>query len=1294
MCALAALLVLAQALPVAAAQEPQAVWWGETAMNEGWHLRIPLRVQNPLPFTIYDASVGTDVNVTQALADAGWPMTSQGSLAVPRAFALITESFRVIEYRALGTTSVFDGTPLEEVPSRVFPGTFDDTRAFDSRNHPDVHLQWVIPGELRAQQTRYFMIQFDTAANGAKAAPEYEAKRVAPLDARYWSSRGTTLYGAAAALTIHPLAAGTNVSIDVYQNGRAYPLSSALAPNPIVLEGEPRTVALGDTPVPVRVRADKPVMVQGHVSAAQAAAEGGGSGADWVPAPVPRLTGPIPSIDGGVMGRRFAFIDHGPGYIVLSPSGAARVTIGTSAPVTVSPSSPHLVETSWSRTLVEIQADAPIQVIPWPSALGKTQLVSTLGTPAGASHAGVPFAQKACKDLSSGQRDRAACPAPPPCTLRGIVMRSGEVVVASLGGAGYARARDLITGKLRLPVATGGTASEFAAPVLPATPWRGGVPDTNFCPLLVHASARNETTIVDDARHVVFGGLPGKARMESPIGGEAAMTFYSEWPVWVVPFHNGTFLDVQRGDEGVPTPGLARGDLVAIDADLGDAHAIRSSKPVAVLPRTAGWFFVGVDESLRVEAAGRPEYRGFLFALRPVGNTTEPIVKVTGPNVPVTFAVEIENLAKDHAGRYVQDSVELVASGLPDGWTLTAPEQIALGAHEKRRLEVVVQPPPDAAEGARASLELKATSGGNPRLSDSLRLIVVIRAAYDIGLWFEREGGSTVATLAADPGTPVKATMVLKNKALVRDRVLVALHPFSAEWEASFLDGQARMDVQLEPLEARTIEFNVVPPRDLITQSLLEVVATSYNSAAAAAKLTAMLRVRANVSFDVSTTTPLVEAKPGEVATFPITITNNGQGSLSLAFNLTGAHPDGWVEPRVTRNGHALGELSGIAPGASVVLSVEVPIAEAATWGTRLDMSFRAETLPFDPQEPIERQSIDLFALVAYSPDLAVVSASEALVLVPGEEALVEATIANRGNANLTLWPEPSSLPSGVGLDAEPTTAQAGATARLQALLRAAPDALPGRQTVQLDIISDQGDVLSWELEATVTESAAARLEWTSPSEGVAGEERIARVRVSNTGNVPLALPPALDRPTAWTLGWGLSPGLLAPGSEVSLDVVVRPPREAPEGAQALRGSEEWASSNDITWTVRAVRLRIEEASLDDGGSLHVLVRNDGTAEGRNVSVALRRGDVVVDQARLPRVPPGDAVPLLLHATAGGALTLRIDEEETYGAVVIHDIASPPDTAKATPGVGVWGVVLAMAAGAMRRIHNNSPLRR
>src|SRR5581483_8174635 len=786
---IAALLLVALLMPwpSATAQDasgPYPQWWGDPqSLLEGYHVRIPFSVANPGAEDLLNAVAATDVDVKKALLDAGWASGKTGAGAQLQAFSLDEASVRVIEYRALATGTSIDGllASQPEVPSTVALGFYDKPGAYSARSEPDLHVEWVMPGTTPGHATRYFMIYLDTDANGPKPAASYGEAASAPLVARNWISRGTTLLGRASSINVFGIEDGTTVTVEGIIGGHPQPLQGGPAgsglENPFQIDhGASKVLALSSDPLLLRIKSDKPVIVAGF---------GSGAGDTTV--------GPAPSADGGLLGRHF-LLPGGRPFALLATQGGGHASIsvdgGTPTSYGLSAGSPMLSIPPQGGNVVDVKSDTSILAFMWPAGDGKSEYASLWGAPVGSRLVGWPFAGRVCTGVSGGgPAPPASCNVRPPCTNAQLDVEPGELLVLAPENRTWLRARSFATGAVTVP-----PPDDAKDPIAsPTAAYRTRVGTSDRCPELLHATPPGSDHFADNGTLAAFGGGNGHVNaIHDPVGGKAGLLVQAPARVDVVALHNATTVS-SNGPDGPQTVGLAAGDVTGINAGPDSLATIHADRPIVALPDAPGYFFAGIDESLVVRQVGTATFAGYLVNVRPETDVPEPLVGLAAPGRPTSYRLAVENLARDFHGRPVADEVDLRVPDLPGGWkaSLSAAD-IKLAPGGRASVVLNVTPPADAGEGASLTLAVSATSRGNPRVEDHVQAVTLVRAQYGVGIWFEQEGGAKTETMVLDSGASSSVDVIVKNTAVIPDSILVTVRALSPDWTCTLGGGAVR----------------------------------------------------------------------------------------------------------------------------------------------------------------------------------------------------------------------------------------------------------------------------------------------------------------------------------------------------------------------------------------------------------------------------------------------------------------------------------------------------------------------
>ncbi|HVL48882.1 MAG TPA: NEW3 domain-containing protein [Candidatus Thermoplasmatota archaeon] len=1137
-----------------------------------------------------------------------------------------------------------------EVPSRATAGFRGRSGHHDPRLSPEIHVEWVLPGATPAGASRVFMVYFDTRANGAKTPAEHDERAAAPLAARHWISRGTTLFGAASTVRLLGLEDGTRATVSAYVGARPVGLGTF-----DVEAGSVRSVNVGNEAALVRIDADKPIIAYG---------------AD----PVKGVMGPVPSAEGGLLGRTFAFEPGSTGHLVLAPRETANVVEGSSR-YAVHGGRVQVVPAGGSAAIANLEADAPVLVFAWPADEGKTQLPSVDGAPVGSRLVGFAGPGTAPASLA---RD-------PRCHADGMTVGFGEVLVTARDAPTWFRGRDFLSGNLVLPTDGTGQPSTRSEEAAPGEPARAVVRATR-CPVLVHATGSRTADAVASGTLAAFGGpsrpLGAQERLRTPLGGDGGMTFETSWPVDVLAFHPATTVTIERAGTAPAKVGLGAGDRHGIEASHDRPAILRATKPVAVVPVEQGYYFAGIDDSLgRTAIVGPAQYRGHLVNLAPAAEAAEPLVGLAGPGIPATFRLVVTNLARDHRGAPVQDTVRLATPPAPEGWRVALSRSVVtLAGGESREIVVTVTPPEDAREGARLALSVAATSASNSLVEDRVPLVTLVRATFGVDLWFDREHGPRSRVFTFDAGDERRATVAIRNLATVRDTITVVARAISSDWTSLLGSGTSSLSLDLEAGEVREIPLVIRAPAENATQSVLEIVAVSRSDASATAKIAGIVRIRPDVRIALEVASQTLEIPPGASADFRVTLTNRGGDAIGASFNVTAARPPGWRAPVIRFGAYEIDELSGIPPQKSVTFNVTVAVPETAARTDRAELRFTARTIPTFVGDPVSSEAIDLLALAGVRRDLEIVDAPTLVAVDADNRASIVFEVENRGNGNESLRIVPRRLPAGAtALVQSAATVPRDGSARIGLDVALAATTDPGVHAIGVHLAVDGGAAIAASVNLSVPRRPALAFEALGQPIVLAGRVSALEVDVHNTGNVPLALPPAFEERPGWNVTWDAPASILPVGGVARGRILVAAPAGV-EGPASLPLSAR-TGSGALAVDVRTVSLEVVEAE-PDGATIVVVVRNSGSADAHAVAIEFVRDGTLVDRLVLQRIAAGGEARAILAAPGEGRL--RVDADGRFHDVPIEVAAG--GTARPVPAVGLAAVVAAtLLAGRMRR---------
>jgi uncharacterized membrane protein len=1263
-----ALLLVAAILlpPVVGAQASYPSWWGDRDMNAGWHLRIPVLARNNLSVAMHDAAVREDLDLRSLLGAAGWPASAQGATSLLHEFDFDEASVRVVEYRSLGTGASTDGLIVGEVPSRATPGMLAGNAPYDRALTPAFHVDWVMPGATKAGQTRAFMIYLDTKQNGQKPAADYTPAQVAPLDAAYWITKGTHLVGTAGKVGIFAIDDGTSALVQAYQFGHPTPIETAPdspVHNPLSLNASDfRELDVSSDPALIEVTSNKPVIA--------VAMDG-------------LLSGPVPSLDGSTLGTQFRLPPaESNGFWVYAPQGTATLSIDGST-TTLTPGAPltSIPATTPPQQHV-VSSDAPVLVLAIPQWSTFAQWPALDGAPVGPRLVGPLYQAQAHSGATRTNQ--------PPCEP-GIHRVTERGAVLSIGGDGYARGRDALTGDARQPLDATGRVDPSAALASPTTPWLvrdDGAP----CPLVVYATpSASESTLDERATLASFTAtIPssaGHGAAITAVGGVGGTSFSTLTSQTVVGLYDATRVHVAGGGLSATDASLGANDLTNVAWPESGAATIHATKPVVLVPSLPGGFFAGLDDSITPWVQGPLQYRGYLVSLKPGGGLAEPLVGSTGPGTPIVYPLIVQNLAKDSGGNGVPDTIHLAVTPLPAGWSAVFSDtDVRLAGGASRAVTLTVTPPADAHEGERAVVELSAASAGNPDMVDRMRATTIVRATRAVDAWFDGEGGPKAKNVAYGKGENKTLTLVVKNTATIPDDIIVRALPGSPEWGATFADGTRIASLHLDPDQTATLPVLTSAPAGGGSATQLELVAESAHDASAAAQVTATLRALADLHIELDANASIVQAQPGESAHFNVTFHNRGDARMGIDINVSGSY-EGWGAPTVSARGYNITELLGIPPRSDVTLDLAIPVPADAARAARANLRLSVQTIPQFLGDPVATDALDLVAVAGAIHGLAFQDPSASASVNGHGVASARLALLNGGNGveNVTLVPE--QIPRGFGLVmGPPASIPVGQQGQLGVDLQVPSDAPPGPALATFLVQSDDGATVPWSLSVEVPERAALNLTALTPLRATAGLPSLLSVDVENVGNTRLDLSALqIPAPEGWTVAARAEPASLGPGEHALLKVNVTPDAKTDLRAWSLAPAARFASATPLQVAVQRVQLSI--TTRLEGGAVRATVANAGDADADEVQVVLTRDATVLDRATLHRVRAGGASDAVLALAGPGSYAVSVEAQGPLHAEPAAFEVSPehraPDVSVATL-CGI-GLVAALAFGRRAR---------
>lgn len=1334
----------------AGAPTPVVEWWGPAEVGEGFHIRVPLTVTNDRDFPMGHPVAAAQLDLGEALREAGWISTPQGDLDILQSFVLGLETVRVVEVtnhlppqpgsangRLRAVDTAREGDARYEVPVMVLPGYLDRSqpRPFHNATNPIVTVLWEVPGTLEPGAQRHFMLYLDTPLNFRRPLDEVHPPRDwtddpahARLQALHWSGAGLDLVGVAlpdqtgsGSVTLVGLHGGTTVTVlSDGGTGRLQPVQPppGFPPNPLTLQAnEVVEVYAGSGTSVVRVVADKPVVAYGV-------------GAGFVP-----------STDRGMVGNEFVFAK-------TKPVSAEDDTI-------------HFINVGDRPTTIQLQPLVPDgnaetyrmsdQTNPYPYTVGHRSNVGAFSS-----------AGQGCTDPGHPNRLLDA-----PGVFRAVVVSGGPVLLQHAPSDGLVQVptREGAPTGSELYSATGWTDRNVfqQAPSPPPGNPRGGAfcaptnrvggwfasgmdgpsgvrvtspestsqvdpPGTSTPPRPVSAApdvvGRHPAPLLDRplvftaedgdvalfTGHLTPAGSPDRVPIvHGPLGGDdGGRRFVSLGPTAVYAPYPNTIVtaelslsvsgvverQVKLSAHGIHVfEGLSKNDWLY-------GLSIEADKPVIAYPtRAPPTTLAAVPTFPRVDV-GPAEFRGHLVEVSSASGL-DPLTGSTVVGTPVTYALRVTNHGRQVGGAGLSDTVDLSVVP-PPGWSAELDrDAVPLEGGHSAEVHLTVTPGAGVEPGSLGAVEVKATSRGNPQMSDVLRTITYIKRSFDVGLWFELVSGPKEMARTIATGDPAEFTLVVKNEGSVADAVRLETTIPPQGWDLLLLDGgREAPEIRLEAGEVRRLTLRATPPPEASDGLLITTVtAQSVSSPAALDRVTATAKLRTPSDLTLEAEADRVFVDPGGTAVFPLVLQNRGGGVAEVLLEATSDAIPGWSPPAVYVEDPATGARVNLtkislAPGDALHLRVATTAPVGAGAGSSLGIRF--EGLQTQSQEVLEAL---LYALVRPVHDLQVQTPRGALAWDGEEDALeVPVRLTNLGNLDENLTWRLLDVPLGWGLDApEDILVPRNGTQAFAARLTVPPREATGLYNVTVALVSGDGHARTFDLQVAVGTVAQVRHGAPGTVAAQPGRPAVADIPVANNGNVPVSVTVA---PADGS--WGLEPTdalVLPPGANATLRVAWQVPRDATDGARAQGvrltldplAEDGVTTSLDVPATLDVGRpdLRLLDFRTYEGPTgllVDGAVENTGTRTAEAFTVHLMSEGEMVERVTISSLPPGQRSQLRLLLPDGEswkpAVVVDPDDVVVESDEGNNVLSVEPDARRDAPGVGLLHVAGMAAASA------------
>lgn len=685
-------------------------------------------------------------------------------------------------------------------------------------------------------------------------------------------------------------------------------------------------------------------------------------------------------------------------------------------------------------------------------------------------------------------------------------------------------------------------------------------------------------------------------------------------------------------------------------------------------PQVIGPLFnIELDPESRIAAPGAVQSFDLIGRgqIRSADGSIEPLTVTL--NVDSTTDTEGAPSLEQDIGR-AEAELPVDAKGKITTVTTTVPSTIQPGTTPSYQLTVTGSP----------------AEGGDPIEASATIQVIPNR---EISLVFE--DGSKIKDLSTDDGH-ADATMLLTNEGTATEDVeITTTVPEQVGWDVQLLDATTGEPVpdgvirDLEPNQQRRLTLDVNAPGDTARVVTIDVTAQSTRDASVASEVTA--RVAHGVSVDVSTRVlpDLVTLNPGDTTQVNLTMENHGS-PVNVQVNRSSAEGL-FLDP--ARTSVNLGENGSDADEATVPINLTV--SQDAPIGGVLVSTIALE-IRVGELDPIESlMSVRVRVVPQHG-----LEATGALTVLPGIQQQIELDVRATGDADEDVALDLLEVPRGWSIQAPSNlTVPKNATAPVRLNVTTPAGAQAGSYDLALLATPRDGtEPVPIRTTVAVDETAAFDLTAPDPLTLGLGANRTLQLSIVNQGNTPgettieatSSLVDARLRPATLTLGPGQR-------QNVSLELTAT---DTGTGEVALTSPP--GGNTTLPVTVGRVELGIElvsttpsAPSADEAYRAVVRVSNSGDVTAHDVDVALMSGQETLKTERIGRLAAGQSATLSVAVNelpTEQDLRVQIDPDGRYTQeTVTDDSLSLSSDDVPMPPVAVVIALIALASVALRR---------
>jgi len=405
-----------------------------------------------------------------------------------------------------------------------------------------------------------------------------------------------------------------------------------------------------------------------------------------------------------------------------------------------------------------------------------------------------------------------------------------------------------------------------------------------------------------------------------------------------------------------------------------------------------------------------PEHRGVsVSSAEPDSLGQRTLTHNSTAGTTTTFRLRVEN-----AGN-LPDLYDLAVTKNSANWSFgLGYSEVALNSSENRELGLTVLVPAGASVGDRCRLEVTARSRRDLSASDSVECNVVIPSVHELALSCPQNRKSI------DAGESARYELWLSNRGNLRERV--RLQPEPAYGWGALLD---RDLLELDPGEDREFTLTVTPPPEALggEEGAVAVAAQSTEVPSARALNVTITRLIQRFSMELACPFPELGVDPGSLASFPVSVTNRGNGDDEVTLSLIGGSRwTTYLEPS-----HFLLPFN---------TTVETAVVTRAPPNGKANDTQSLAVLAVSVKDPAAQDRLGLRATVNRISKFTLGMDPPTQYVDPGKSGLFNVTVTNTGNTFETVLldaDEPGAL------SAPEASVSAGESGRLELSVPVAP---------------------------------------------------------------------------------------------------------------------------------------------------------------------------------------------------------------------------------------------------------------